>query len=134
MMRDPGTARRAGAMPSDHLSRFARVTIANFFFFLSFASFFLLPLHVRALGGSERLVRRGGFDVLFLSAAAFSAIGFVVAWPLAHRRSVEAATAARFRISADIGVAVVTIACCGVAFGGVITYVPTFIHDADLGP
>jgi len=37
-------------------------------------------------------------------------------------------------ISADIGVAVVTIACCGVAFGGVITYVPTYVHDADLGP
>ena len=233
-------------MPSDHLSRFARVTIANFFFFLAFASFFLLPLHVRALGGSERtigvvmgtagvaalvgavavgglldrfgsrgfllgglatmslasatfvvvdrvgpalfvlrivqglafaaafnaastlavefapperraaalglfgistltthaiaptlgelLVRRGGFNVLFLAAAAFSAIGFVLAWPLAHRRSAEAATGTRFRMSTEIGVAVVTIACCGVAFGGVITYVPTFVHDADLGP
>ena len=35
---------------------FVRVTIANFFFFLAFASFFLLPLHIRALGGSEREV------------------------------------------------------------------------------
>jgi MFS family permease len=35
---------------------FLRVTLANFFFFLTFASFFLLPLHVRALGGSERTV------------------------------------------------------------------------------
>lgn len=32
---------------------FLRATLANFFFFLNFASFFLLPLHVRALGGSE---------------------------------------------------------------------------------
>src|SRR5439155_995014 len=35
---------------------FARVTGANFCFFLTFASFFLLPLHVRALGGTERTI------------------------------------------------------------------------------
>ena len=35
---------------------FLRVTLANFCFFLTFASFFLLPLHVRALGGTERTV------------------------------------------------------------------------------
>jgi len=35
---------------------FARVTIANFFFFLNFASFFLLPLFVKSLGGSESMV------------------------------------------------------------------------------
>ncbi len=35
---------------------FARVTVANFFFFLNFASFFLLPLYVKALGGSEAMV------------------------------------------------------------------------------
>ena len=37
---------------------FARVTIVNFFFFLSFASFFLLPLYVKALGGAEATVGR----------------------------------------------------------------------------
>jgi MFS family permease len=35
---------------------FARVTVANFFFFLNFASFFLLPLYVKALGGTEATV------------------------------------------------------------------------------
>jgi MFS family permease len=35
---------------------FARVTTANFFFFLNFASFFLLPLFVKAHGGSEATV------------------------------------------------------------------------------
>ena len=35
---------------------FLRVTLANFCFFLTFASFFLLPLEVRELGGSERTV------------------------------------------------------------------------------
>src|SRR5689334_20361758 len=40
--------------------RFSRdfylVTIANFVFFLNFASFFLLPLHLKALGVSERTI------------------------------------------------------------------------------
>ena len=35
---------------------FVRVTLANFCFFMTFATFFLLPLQVRALGGSERTV------------------------------------------------------------------------------
>jgi MFS family permease len=35
---------------------FLRITAANYFFFLSFASFFLLPLHIKALGGSEAAV------------------------------------------------------------------------------
>jgi len=44
-------------MPAPLLSgRFLLTTIANFFFFLNFASFFLLPLYIRALGGSESVV------------------------------------------------------------------------------
>lgn len=35
---------------------FLRVTIANFFFFLNFASFFLLPIEVKAMGGDEGTV------------------------------------------------------------------------------
>src|SRR3989442_8052882 len=42
--------------PSTRTACFARVTAANFCFFLTFASFFLLPLHVRALGGTERTI------------------------------------------------------------------------------
>ena len=37
---------------------FLLTTVANFFFFLNFASFFLLPLHIRALGGSEAVSGR----------------------------------------------------------------------------
>ncbi len=36
--------------------RFLRLTVANFCFFMTFATFFLLPLHVRALGGSDQTV------------------------------------------------------------------------------
>jgi MFS family permease len=35
---------------------FLRVTLANFLFFLNFAAFFLLPLHVKGLGGSDMTV------------------------------------------------------------------------------
>src|SRR5256712_10385780 len=43
-------------MPPARSACFARVTAANFCFFLTFTSFFLLPLHVRALGGTERTI------------------------------------------------------------------------------
>lgn len=35
---------------------FLRTTLANFFFFLNFASYFLLPLYLHDLGGSEALI------------------------------------------------------------------------------
>src|SRR5262245_58084411 len=35
---------------------FYLVTVANFVFFLNFASFFLLPLHLKGLGVSERTI------------------------------------------------------------------------------
>jgi len=57
---------------------FLRVTVANFFFFLNFASFFLLPLEVKAMGGSEATVgavmATGGIATL----AALPAIGLLI--------------------------------------------------------
>src|SRR5439155_4613091 len=50
---------QAGAPAADArllTPRFVRVTAANFFSFPTFASFFLLPLHARALGGSARTI------------------------------------------------------------------------------
>ncbi|MEO8604948.1 MAG: MFS transporter [bacterium] len=35
---------------------FLRATAANFFFFLNFAAYFLLPLHIRELGGGEATI------------------------------------------------------------------------------
>ena len=44
-------------MPTALLSGpFLLTTVANFFFFLNFASYFLLPLHIRELGGSESVI------------------------------------------------------------------------------
>jgi predicted MFS family arabinose efflux permease len=225
---------------------FARVTIANFFFFMNFASFFLLPLHVRDLGGSEhtiglvmgttgmaglviipvlailldRLERRafllagiatmglaalgfllverigpllfvlrvvqglafaasfnaastlavefapperraamlgifgvstlathalapalgellihvGGFHLLFVAAAACSTIAFAVAWGLPRARAAVAAPAVTAVTSAELYFTLLTVGFCGLSFGAVITYVPTFVHDELSGP
>ena len=225
--------------------RFARVTAANFFFFLTFASFFLLPLHVRALGGSEhtiglvmgttglsglasilvvgtrldrygrrlfllggfatmalasagfllvdrvgpllfvlrgiqglafaagfnaastlavefappgrraaalgifgvstltthalapslgeQLILHGGFPPLFGAAAACSAIAVVIAWPLEGGTAYVPGGVPRLRPTVPLTAAIGTVGCFGVAFGAVITYVPTFVHDANLG-
>jgi MFS family permease len=226
--------------------RFARITTANFFFFLTFASFFLLPLHVRALGGSERtvgfvmgtsgisgivsifavgilldrfgrrrflragfigmalasagflfvhsigpaffalrvlqgisfaagfnasstlavecapasrrtealglfgvstltthaiapsfgelIVRTGGFPVLFAVASSFSLLGVAIAWSLPEAPvSVPRGAGRRLQPSRTLVTSIVTVTLCGVAFGTVLTYVPTFVHDAGLG-
>jgi len=48
----PAATSRVPRFPRD----FYLVTIANFVFFLNFASFFLLPLHLKSLGVSERTI------------------------------------------------------------------------------
>ena len=242
---------RAGALAAnDRLltPRFVRVTAANFFFFLTFASFFLLPLHVRALGGSERtiglvmgtsgvaglaavlviaavldrvgrrrfllgglatmavasgaflfvhaigpalyalrilqgvafaaafnaastlavafapatrraaalglfgvstltthalapalgelLIAVAGFPALFALAAGFSVIAFAIAWTVPEASPPEAAADAGERLAPtrEVLSALGTVCGCGVAFGAVVTYVPTFTRDAQLGP
>jgi MFS family permease len=239
---------KASPPPTDRLrtAQFTRVTVANFCFFMTFASFFLLPLHVRALGGSERvigfamgmtglsgllsvfvigtlldrfgrrifllggigsmavasasflfvdrigpalfvlrgiqglafaagfnaastlavefapaerraaalglfgvstlathalapslgelIVHRAGFPALFVVAASFSLAGLAVAWPLqVHGRHVGGVHV-RLHPTRRLSSAVATVACCGVAFGTVLTYVPTFVQDTGLGP
>ncbi|TMA39002.1 MAG: MFS transporter [Deltaproteobacteria bacterium] len=241
----------AGAPAADDrllTPRFLRVTAANFCFFLTFASFFLLPLHVRELGGSERTIglvmgtsgvsglvavlvvavlldrvgrrrfllggtatmavasagflfvhaigpalytlrvvqglafaaafnaastlavafapatRRAaalglfgvstltthalapalgelviavaGFPLLFALAACWSVVAFAIAWTVPEASPPEAAAEGGVRLAPtrEVVTALGTVCCCGVAFGAVITYVPTFTLDARLGP
>lgn len=56
---------------------FLRVTIANFFFFLNFASFFLLPLHLEALGADRSTV---GAIMGTNGLAALCFLPFVAGW------------------------------------------------------
>lgn len=226
--------------------RFLRLTAANFCFFMTFASFFLLPLHVRALGGSDRTVgfvmgtagvsglagvflvgalidragcrvflrsglagmavvslafafvrelgpwlfilrglqglafaagfnaastlaaafappeRRAtalglfgvstltthalaptlgeqvmhlaGFHVLFAVAASFSVLGLALAWTLPEPELPPAATGADLAMPRDLVASLGATLFCGIAFGAVVTFVPTFAVDARLGP
>jgi len=235
----------AATRPSLASTQFVRVTLANFFFFLTFASFFLLPLHIRALGGSEQtvgfvmgmaglsgllsifvvgvlldrfgrrvfliaglalmalasagflivdrvgpamfllralqgvafaagfnaastlaaelappdrlaaalglfgistltthaiaptigeqLVRVGGFDALFVVAAGFSVLGLLIAWSVPDPGRPAAHVSRRFHAPPRLAALVATVACCGIAFGAVITFVPTFAVEAQLG-
>ncbi len=235
-------------MPAESVlsPRFLRLTTANFCFFLTFTSFFLLPLHIRALGGSdamagyvmgtngvaglvgilvvgalldrfdrrlflrgglvamavlslcflvvdrvgpllfllralqgvafaagfnaastlavdfapparrgealglfgvstlathalaptigEQLIGVGGFPLLFVVAGGYSVVGLAIAWTLpapvlpVHGRS------APLRPTPDLMALLLAVGCCGVAFGTVVTFTPTFVHDEHLGP
>ena len=228
--------------------RFLRVTAGNFFFFMTFASFFLLPLRVRELGGDERMVgfvmgtnggtaligvivvglmidrlgarrflrggmavmalssisfafvdrlgfwifflravqgfafaagfnasstfaaaiaprdRRAaalglfgvstlvthalaptlgeqvvalaGFPTLFAIAGSFSIVGLAIAWTLpdvAHVPPAEGAPAPP-GFPTPLLATFATSTCCGIAFGTVLSFVPTFVLDENLGP
>ena len=225
---------------------FARVAIANFCFFLTFASFFLLPLHVRDLGGSERtvgfvmgtngvaglvsvfllgpvldrfdrrlflraglavmllatlgylavdrigpllfalrvvqgvafaagfnaastlaaelapptrraaalgifgvstlgthalaptigeqLIRIGGFDLLFVVAAAYSVVGLVLTIGLPPSDVSGRRGSVRLQVTRGLQATIAVVGMAGIAFGTVITFMPTFVrHDALLG-
>src|SRR5262249_28945810 len=93
-----------------------------------------LATHALAPTLGEQLIRLGGFSALFVAAAVFSAVGLAVAWPLPDDPLARIHPAVPLRATAELSTAIATIACCGVAFGAVITYVPTFVQDAALGP
>jgi len=224
---------------------FVRVTVANFCFFLTFASFFLLPLHVRALGGTERtvgfvmgtngvaglvgifllgplldrvdrrlflraglalmgaatlaflfvvrigpflyvlrvlqgiafaagynaastlavelapptrrgaalgifgvstlathalaptigeqLVRAGGFRLLFVVAALYSTVGLALTVGLPPPGPLDTSRQQPLRMDRTRQATILVVALMGVAFGSVITFTPTFVHDAALG-
>jgi MFS family permease len=57
---------------------FLLITVANFFFFLNFASFFLLPLHIKALGGSEAVVGAVMGTSGFATLLALPAVGLTI--------------------------------------------------------
>ncbi|HEV7733956.1 MAG TPA: MFS transporter [Candidatus Binatia bacterium] len=234
-------------MPAESVlsPRFLRLTAANFCFFLTFTSFFLLPLHIRALGGSdamagyvmgtngvaglvgilvvgalldrfdrrlflrgglvamavlalcflvvdhvgpllfllralqgvafaagfnaastlavdfapparrgealglfgvstlathalaptigEQLIHLGGFPLLFVVASGYSVVGLAIAWTLPAPVLVQGRSAP-LRPTPDLVALLAAVACCGVAFGTVVTFTPTFVHDEHLGP
>jgi len=92
-----------------------------------------LTTHALAPALGEVIARHAGFPTLFLLAAACSLVAIAIAWPLPEGRGLRHAERVPFRPSTVLVVTFVTVACCGVGFGTVITYVPTFVRDTGLG-
>ena len=93
-----------------------------------------LGTHALAPTIGEQLVRAGGFDLLFVVAAGYSVIGLVLTIGLPpsdlHGRSRTTPLALGRGLRATIAV----VALAGIAFGTVITFMPTFVrHEAQLG-
>lgn len=65
----------ASRFASAEYRNFALATAANFFFFCNFSSFFLLPLHITSLGGTEADIGfiMGSFGITSLGAIPFVA-------------------------------------------------------------
>ena len=63
-------------------------------------------------------------------------VAFGIAWTVPEASPPEAAAEGGVRLAPtrEVVTALGTVCCCGVAFGAVITYVPTFTLDARLGP
>jgi MFS family permease len=243
----PASTATGGADPPLLSGPFLRVLLANFFFFLNFASFFLLPLHIKALGGNEavvgavmgsagvaglvvlpvvgfaidrygrrrflvfgtiamtvlalgflfvddlgpglfalrvlqgvsfsaaftaaatlaaelapparraealglfgistlsthaiapaigeEIVRRGGFRALFVAAALLSVfgLGFIRAIPRGAVAGAPGVSRAPWRMDRTQWILAATMVCCGLAFGAVVTFIPTFVATHALG-
>ena len=93
-----------------------------------------LATHAISPALGEQLVHRAGFPALFAVAAVFSLVGLVIAWPLRPARPHASAALVRLHPTRGLSAAIATVGCCGVAFGTVLTYVPTFVQDTRLGP
>ncbi len=59
---------------SEQYKNFTLATISNFFFFCNFSAFFLLPLYIKDLGGSEATI---GYVMGSFGIASFGVIPFV---------------------------------------------------------
>ena len=92
-----------------------------------------LTTHALAPALGEVIVHHAGFRTLFLVASAFSLVAIAVGWSLPGGRSAHHQRVVTLRPSPVLYATFATVACCGVSFGAVITYVPTFVRDAGLG-
>jgi MFS family permease len=92
-----------------------------------------LATHALAPTIGEQLIHVGGFHLLFVVAAAYSVLGLAIAWTLPAGVLPVHGPPTRLRLSRQLTALLAAVACCGVAFGTVVTFTPTFVHDARLG-
>lgn len=104
-----------------------------------------LTTHALAPSLGEQIAHLAGFPALFMIAASFSLIGLAIAWtlpdPVGSRRSAQHARGStppphpkRSPLPKALRTCLATSTGCGIAFGAVITFVPTFVSEAELGP
>lgn len=93
-----------------------------------------LTTHALAPTLGEQILRFTSFHGLFAVASAFSLIGLALAWTLPEPPRQTASATAGFSLPRPLVVSLAATLCCGVAFGAVMTFVPTFAVDARLGP
>jgi MFS family permease len=94
-----------------------------------------LSTHAIAPSVGEEIVRWGGFAALFTVAASISTLAVVLAasLPGGDPRERAPADTAPWRIDRLQWVLGGTMACCGLAFGAVVTFIPTFVQATGLG-
>lgn len=103
---------------------------------LGFFGMSTLVTHALAPTLGEQILHHASFHVLFAVASGFSMIGLVLAWslPEAPRQEGPQAAGGFFSMPRMLAVALAATWFCGIAFGSVMTFVPTFAQDAQIGP
>jgi MFS family permease len=85
-----------------------------------------LATHALAPTIGEQLIGVGGFPLLFVTASAYSLLGLAIAWTLpAPVQPVHGSAPASLHITRNLLALLAAVACCGVAFGTVVTFTPT---------
>lgn len=94
-----------------------------------------LLTHALAPGLGEELVRRAGFDALFAAATVCTAVSLVFSFrlPAERRRSVHDPLPVPWRLDRPQWLLAAVMVLCGLGFGAVITFIPTFVKSAGLG-
>jgi MFS family permease len=93
-----------------------------------------LGTHALAPTIGEQLIWLGGFDLLFVVAAAYSVVGLVLTSGLPSSVLHARAGAGGLEFGRGLVATIAVVALTGIAFGTVITFMPTFVrHDAQLG-
>ncbi len=102
---------------------------------LGFFGISTLTTHALAPALGEQLAGLIGFPSLFAMAAVFSAIGCVVTWSLTEpTRGTRRERKSPLSLTTPLVATMAATAFCGVSFGSVMTFIPTFVVAAKLGP
>jgi MFS family permease len=94
-----------------------------------------LLTHALAPGLGEELVRWAGFEALFAAATVCTGVSLLLAirLPAERRRSVHDPLPAPWRLDGAQWLLGSVMVLCGLGFGAVVTFIPTFVRSADLG-